>query len=305
MASRHRGRPAVGAGGNCSPPGLAGKREVHVGIEPVASLSVVVEQHLQGGDEGAVLAGRGERQGAGQAEQGGAVAAVVAPHERKVVVAVVRRNCLAVGQQGGRPSGRPDDVIDEAAGFGVGGGVFQGGQHVGEHADQGLGLGSMVFADVGQFVLGPLVDGGHAFGEHLGQVVSGLDLGASHQAEEEGATLRRADISQLGRVECLGLRGEMDDLRVRDTGEQRVHVAEVVEPDQMVDEGAQVSDGGPPREGLQFVVGASALARGDHDHGVEGFDDVGGQAVVDSGEQAAVHHRPGTSGHAVQGREGR
>ena len=219
--------PGMAAVGDRAPPVPRRERDARAGVlaaggrrqrDVVAPHGVVGAGVLQRGQHRVVAGGRHQLQLAGQLEHHRPVLAEEPVHQHLVVVAVVGRHLLDVGQLRGEPA----DLLHRGHRAGrllprlLGGGLavrVKVLQHGAVGADQPLRHRPLPQPDLLQLGPGLLEDGRHPLAQHLGQVVAGphprrVDQ-ARHQRQLLGLPVPRQ------RVDVLGSRlpGEVGDLR--------------------------------------------------------------------------------------------
>ena len=92
-------------------------------------------------------------------------------------------------------------LLHEWAGLGIAGIAIEDLEHVREGADQHLGRLALALTNLRELLFGARLEQCHAFAEHLGQIVTALNLRPTEQAQQQRVALGGGDVLELGRVE--------------------------------------------------------------------------------------------------------
>jgi len=111
-------------------------------------------------------------------------------------------------------------LFHERASLGIGWIAIEDLEHVREGVDQHLGRLALSLTNQRELLFGARLEHGHAFAEHLGQIVTPLNLRPADQAQQQRVALGGGDVLELGRVERPGLSGEVSDLGGRHASQE-------------------------------------------------------------------------------------
>jgi hypothetical protein len=103
-------------------------------------------------------------------------------------------------------------LFHEWARLGVGGITIEDLEYIREGADQHLCRLALSVTNQRKLFFGTCLERCHAFAEHLGQVVTALNLCTTDQAHQQRVALGGSDVFELGRVERPRFGSEMSDL---------------------------------------------------------------------------------------------
>lgn len=205
--------------------------------DEVAGQVRVRERVLHGVKHAAIRARGLEHDDAREREHRRAVAAAVAREEGHVVVGVMRRDRLDIGELRVEPAGLLDGPASHPQRLSRFSWVarVQAGEDAAVVDDQSLGHLRLALSDLGELCLRELGDLCHPLAEHLGQVVAGPHPGDVDHARQQRRALERGDVAHHAGVGGQGLTGEVGDLRLRYALQPRLRVAERVDPSQVRD----------------------------------------------------------------------
>ncbi len=127
-------------------------------------------------------------------------------------------------------------LFHEWAGFGIGGIAIEDLEHIREGADQHLRRLALSLPNQRELLFGARLEQRHAFAEHLGQIVTTLNLRLADQAQQQGVPLGDGDVLELGCVERPRLGSEMSDFGGRHASQELRRFLEFLKPADVTDE---------------------------------------------------------------------
>ncbi len=242
-------------------PLLRGERQVDehrvtIGRDQVARQMRVSEGVLDRVEDAAIGARRLQLDGPHEREHRRPVTPAMPRDQRHVVVRVMRRDSLDVGElrlEPARPLDRPPRQAQrDGRVWLLDGSRVKAGEDAAVLGDQALGDLGLALVDLGKLILRVLRDLRHPLAEHLRQIVAGprpCDVKPRQQRDP----LQRGDVAHHASVGRERLAREVGDLRLRDPLQPPAGVAERVNPPQILDLLTKPRPRRPPRGLLEPV----------------------------------------------------